>query len=47
MSTELTGEMLIGAAAVYGGSGTVSGRDPRTVEELKPVYGLGGADEVA
>ncbi len=44
---ELTGEMLIGATAVYGSTGTVSGRDPRTGEELKPVYGLGGADEVA
>ncbi|GAB3242912.1 aldehyde dehydrogenase (NADP(+)) [Kineosporia babensis] len=44
---ELTGEMLIGAAAVYGSAGSVAGRDPRTGDELKPVYGLGGAEEVA
>ncbi|MBT0772771.1 aldehyde dehydrogenase (NADP(+)) [Kineosporia sp. J2-2] len=46
-TVELTGEMLIGAAAVPGDSGTFTARDPRTGEELKPVYGLGGPPEVA
>ncbi|GLY13720.1 aldehyde dehydrogenase (NADP(+)) [Kineosporia rhizophila] len=45
-TVELTGEMLIGASAVLGSAGTVTGRDPRTGEELKPTYGLGGSAEV-
>ncbi|WP_285593581.1 aldehyde dehydrogenase (NADP(+)) [Kineosporia sp. NBRC 101731] len=43
---ELTGEMLIGASSVFGSSGTFTGRDPRTGEDLKPVYGLGDQAQV-
>ncbi|GAB6899643.1 aldehyde dehydrogenase (NADP(+)) [Kineosporia succinea] len=44
--TDLTGEMLIGATSVFGDTGTFRARNPRTGEDLEPVYGLGGSTEV-
>lgn len=42
--TELTGRMLIGAAATSGSEATVRGIDPASGKELEPAYG--GASEV-
>ncbi|WP_033338727.1 aldehyde dehydrogenase (NADP(+)) [Catenuloplanes japonicus] len=43
----LTGDLLIGAAAVRGTHGEISAIDPRTGEKLEPSYGLAGVADVA
>lgn len=42
----LTGEMLIGAAAIRGTKGSVLGINPATGEALEPSFGLAGMEEV-
>ena len=42
----LTGEMLIGGAAVRGGEAPLRGIDPATGKELDPVYGGAGAAQL-
>jgi len=44
--TTLTGEMLIGAAAVRGGEGSLRAFDPARDQEIEPAFGLGGAAEI-
>jgi alpha-ketoglutaric semialdehyde dehydrogenase len=43
----LTGNMLIGAAAVYGSAGVHHATDPATGQSLEPAYGMGTQADVA
>ncbi|MDN7675419.1 aldehyde dehydrogenase (NADP(+)) [Burkholderia oklahomensis] len=43
---QITGEMLIGAAAVRGTEGTMRAYDPAQGVELEPAFGAGGAGDV-
>ncbi|MCZ2896862.1 aldehyde dehydrogenase (NADP(+)) [Burkholderia thailandensis] len=43
---QITGEMLIGAAAVRGTEGTMRAYDPARGVELEPTFGAGGAGDV-
>ena len=47
MTIEVTGQMLIGAAAVRGARGAVFAIDPSSGQELQPAFPGGSADDVA
>ncbi|MEP9347772.1 aldehyde dehydrogenase (NADP(+)) [Xanthobacter sp. KR7-225] len=47
MTAEVTGLMLIGAAAVRGSRGAICAVDPSSGEELQPAFPGGSADDVA
>ncbi|MGV2290150.1 aldehyde dehydrogenase (NADP(+)) [Trinickia sp. YCB016] len=44
---QITGEMLLGASAVRGAQGTLRAFDPARNQEIEPVFGAGGAADVA
>lgn len=46
MAGELTGKMLIGAEAVFGGEGTIQAVDPSTGATLAPAFGMASSVEL-
>lgn len=46
MTVALTGKMLLGARAVFGGEGVHQATDPATDALLDPAYGMGSKDDV-